>query len=278
LASASSRERFLANLPPWLFGTVSGNTPCVEVTLRDNTFLVFDAGSGIEELSRSMQTELNPVREYHIFFTHFHYDHIQGLPFFTPAYDPRCTVHFYSPRPDFERVLRNQMIDPYFPVSMSGKMSNNLHFHVLEEETLSLGSATVRWRPLNHPNGAHGYKVVEDGKSFVHATDVELLESDFQKTRENSRFFEGADTMVLDTQYTLGEAIEKYNWGHTSFSLGVDFATAWKVRRLYMFHHEPLYDDKKLYSNLQAARWYASRLGNTELEIYLSEEGLEVEI
>lgn len=278
LASPSSRERFLAELPPWLFGTVSGNTPCLEVALNDGTVVIFDAGSGIEELSRAMQAELTQVREYHLFFTHFHYDHIQGLPFFSPAYDPRCTVHLYSPRHDFEKVLRRQMMDPYFPITMADKMSRNLHFHVLGEPPLHLGSASIHWRPLNHPNGAFGYQIRDGGRRLVHASDVELLESDFEKTAQNSHFFAEADLLILDTQYTLGEAIEKYNWGHTSFSLGVDFATAWDVKRLYMFHHEPLYDDKKLYSNLQAARWYASRLGNETLEVYLSEEGLEVEV
>jgi phosphoribosyl 1,2-cyclic phosphodiesterase len=278
LASAASRERFLATLPEWLFGTVGGNTPCVECRLDDGTMIVFDGGSGIEELARAMQNALEPVKEYHIFFTHFHYDHIQGLPFFAPAYDPKVNVYFYSPVENFEDVIRNQMQAPYFPITMEGKMSRNLRFTVLREQPVRLGNAEITWRPLNHPNGAYGYKVVENGKRFVHATDVELLETDFQKTEENARFFENADMLILDTQYTLGEAIEKYNWGHSSFSLGVDFATVWNARKLFLFHHEPLYDDKKLYSNLQAARWYANRLGNTEMEIYLSEEGEEVQL
>ncbi len=277
LESAETRERFLAALPPWLFGTMGGNTPCVEARLSDGHVIVFGAGSGIQALSAAMQRDNRDVREFHVFFTHFHYDHVQGLPFFAPAYNPNVKVTFYSPRPELEQNLKQHMQHPYFPITMDEKMSN-LEFVVLGEKPLRFGSAELTWRELNHPGTAFGYQIREHGKTFVHATDVELLESDFEKTPENTRFFQGADMMTLDTQYTLGEAIEKYNWGHTSFSLGVDFATAWATKRLYLFHHEPLYDDKKLHKNLQSARWYANRLGNTTLQIYLSEEGTEVEV
>lgn len=277
LESPAARERFLAGLPPWLFGTTGGNTPCVEARLGDDTMVVFDAGSGIQALSAAMQRERRRVREFHIFFTHFHYDHVQGLPFFVPAYDPNVKVRFYSPLPELEQNLKRHMQHPYFPITMDGKMSN-LEFVTLDETPVRLGDAQIRWRELNHPGRAFGYQIRENGRRFVHATDVELLESDFEKTAENTRFFRGADMMILDTQYTLGEAIEKYNWGHSSFSLGVDFATAWEVKNLYLFHHEPLYNDKKLHKNLQSARWYANRLGNTSMQIYLSEEGAEVEV
>lgn len=277
LESAETRERFLAALPPWLFGTMGGNTPCVEARLSEGHVIVFGAGSGIQALSAAMQRDNRDVREFHVFFTHFHYDHVQGLPFFAPAYNPNVKVTFYSPRPELEQNLKQHMQHPYFPITMDEKMSN-LEFVVLGEKPLRFGSAELTWRELNHPGTAFGYQIREHGKTFVHATDVELLESDFEKTPENTRFFQGADMMTLDTQYTLGEAIEKYNWGHTSFSLGVDFATAWATKRLYLFHHEPLYDDKKLHKNLQSARWYANRLGNTTLQIYLSEEGTEVEV
>lgn len=279
LESPEARERFLATLPPWLFGTTGGNTPCVEARLADDTMVVFDAGSGIQALSAALQKERRRIREFHVFFTHFHYDHVQGLPFFVPAYDPGVKVRFYSPLSELEHNLKHHMQHPYFPITMDGKMSN-FEFVVLDQwqGPLRLGGAEITWRELNHPGRAFGYQIRENGRTFVHATDVELLESDFEKTPENTRFFHGADMMILDTQYTLGEAIEKYNWGHTSFSLGVDFATAWAVKNLYLFHHEPLYNDKKLHKNLQSARWYANRLGNTTLQIHLSQEGAEVEV
>lgn len=279
IASPDARERFLSRLPPWLFGTPGGNTTCIEVSLSDGSTILIDAGSGIIPLSAELQRRVDrDIREFHILFTHFHYDHLQGLPFFAPAYNPNCSVHFYSPVEDFETTIRNQMRHPYFPITMEDRMQALLLFHTLKSQPLRIGDASITWHPLNHPGGAFGYRIEEEGKVFVHASDVELREEDFQRTPENRDFFADADALILDTQYTLGEAIEKYNWGHSSFSLGVDFASAWKVKRLYLFHHEPRYSDKRLYKNLQSARWYANRLGNQDLEIYLSEEGSEIQL
>ena len=92
LTSTSSRQRFLANLPPWLFGTYGGNSACIEVRCADNGCILFDAGSGIREFATSVLREPRPVTEFHIFITHFHYDHLQGLPFFGPAYNPKVSI------------------------------------------------------------------------------------------------------------------------------------------------------------------------------------------
>ncbi len=276
LASPSARERFLSSLPAELFGTVGGNTACLEIAPKQGPTVIIDAGSGLAELSAALSRRLRPGSEFHILFTHFHYDHVQGLPFFAPAYNPACTVHFYSPVQDIHQILASQMRHPFFPVTMDEKMRGDLRFHRLDGRPLKIGSLTIRYRELNHPGRGWGYRFEEGESVFVHASDVELQESDFEKTAENSSFFGNADALVLDTQYTLGEAIEKFNWGHSSFSLGVDFATAWQARRLYLFHHEPLYNDAKIYKNLQLARWYAQRLGNLDLEVYLSEEGMEI--
>jgi phosphoribosyl 1,2-cyclic phosphodiesterase len=275
LDTARTREAFLASLPRWLFGATGGNTPCVEVRLSDGTFLLFDTGSGIRELSADLLHQLRIPDRYHIFYSHFHYDHVQGLPFFGPAYNPATTLNFYSPVPQFRDYLSDHMQHPYFPVTMEERMTQNIDYRVLTGDSMPLGSAHITWRALNHPGGSYAYRIDEDGRSMIFATDTELLESDFERNPGNLGFFRGVDLLILDTQYTLGEAIEKFNWGHTSFSLGVEFATAWDIKRLFLFHHEPLYDDKKLHKNLQSARWYAHRLGNETLEIHLSEEGME---
>lgn len=278
LESPATREAFLASLPPWLFGTYGGNSACIEVRLDDNTCIIFDAGSGIRELAASLVKEPNPVREFHVFFTHFHYDHLQGLPFFGPAYNPNVRITFYSPMPNFAEHVLNHMRTPYFPVTMEGTMESRFTFKGLDTEPLQIGSGTVDWKLHKHPGGAVGYKVTENEQSFIFATDMELQQSDFERTDKNRAFYENAEMIVLDTQYTLGEAIEKYDWGHSSFSLGVDFASAWNIQKLYLYHHDPGYDDQRLYRNLTSARWYAKNLGNAELEVYISEEGLEVEI
>ena len=275
IKTPENRERFLATLPPWLFGTVGGNTPCVTIFGELNRdIIVFDAGSGLRECGAAMIKEKPKRDHFHIFFSHFHWDHLQGLPFFTPAYDPSVTMDFYSPQPNLETALHGQMTSPYFPVHMES-MGSKKNFHLLTE-TLQLGNMAINFKKMNHPGDSYSYKVTEGDKRFIFATDTELSANDFQKTEENIHFFENTDCIVVDSQYTLGEAIEKYNWGHSAFSLAVDFAANWEIPRLILYHHDPTYDDRKLFNMLQSARWYTERMGIKGIDISLAMEGMEI--
>jgi phosphoribosyl 1,2-cyclic phosphodiesterase len=277
IRSPESRERFLAELPPWLFGTVGGNSPCVTVAVdssRDS--IVFDAGSGLREYGIEAVKQKPKIEKYHIFFSHFHWDHLQGLPFFNPAYDPGVAVDFYSPMENLETALHGQMTSPYFPVHMES-MGAKKDFHILTGP-VKLGDVEITWKKMNHPGDSYSYKVREGDRNFIYATDTELSANDFQKTEENTGYFENADLIVLDSQYTLGEAIEKYNWGHSAFSLAVDFAANWGIKQLILFHHDPTYDDRKLLNILQSARWYAERMGIKDIEISLAMEGMEIDL
>ncbi|MDR0320280.1 MAG: MBL fold metallo-hydrolase [Treponema sp.] len=277
LATAESRERFLAGLPPWLFGTVGGNSPCVSVTFDDaDEMIVFDCGSGLRELGMAQVFEKRKTNHFHIFLSHFHWDHLQGLPFFGPAYNPTASIEFYSPVGGLEKILGGQMTNPYFPVSMD-VMGAKRTFHYMEKD-VEISGHTIGMKKMNHPGGSYAYCVDEKGKRFIYATDTELTPSDFEKNDENAAFFSGADLLVIDCQYTLGEAIEKYNWGHSAFSLAVDFAVNWGIRHMVMFHHDPTYDDEKIYGLLQSARWYLERMNLKGIDLTLAYEGLEISI
>ena len=281
LESPESRERFLAGLPPWLFGTVGGNSPCVSVQYGDsgalsssNGLLIFDAGSGIRELGIAAAAVKPKLSAYHILFSHFHWDHIMGLPFFNPAYDPSVEVDFYSPSVAMETALQGQMTSPYFPVHMES-MASRKKFHTISGP-LDLCGFSISYRKMNHPGDSYSYRM-DDGKhTFIYATDTELSANDFTKSDENTAYFSGADMIVLDSQYTLGEAIEKYNWGHSAFSLAVDFAANWKIKHLVLFHHDPTYDDHKLFNILQSAKWYMERMNIKGLKLSLAIEDTEL--
>jgi phosphoribosyl 1,2-cyclic phosphodiesterase len=277
IADPESRERFLAGLPPWLFGTVGGNTPCVSVDLGNSKeLIVFDCGSGLRELGIAQSQEKPKTSHYHIFFSHFHWDHINGLPFFNPAYDPSVTVDFYSPKKNLEAALIGQMTSPYFPVHMESMGCKKI-FHFMEDPVI-LDHVTIDRKKMNHPGDSYSY-MVNDGKHrFIYATDTELSAADFMKTDENTAFFRNADLIVIDCQYTLGEAIEKYNWGHSAFSLAVDFAANWGIKHMVLFHHDPTYNDRKLFNILQSARWYTERMNIKGIELTLAMEGMEINL
>jgi phosphoribosyl 1,2-cyclic phosphodiesterase len=277
VASAESRERFLAGLPPWLFGTVGGNSPCVSVNFDDgDECIIFDCGSGIREMGTAQATEKRKFNKFHIFFSHFHWDHIQGLPFFGPAYNPSNSIDFYSPMHSLQDILGGQMVHPYFPVQMNA-MGANKTFHFMEKDVYVSGHS-ISFKKMNHPGDSFAYCVKENGKRFIYATDTELTSGDFIKNDENTAFFQNADMIVIDCQYTLGEAIDKYNWGHSAFSLAVDFVANWSIKHMVMFHHDPTYDDNKLYGILQSARWYLERMNIKGIELTLAFEGLEISI
>jgi len=277
LVNEESRERFLAGLPPWLFGTVGGNSPCVSVTFDDiDDCIVFDCGSGLREMGVAQANEKRKASQYHIFLSHYHWDHIQGLPFFGPAYNPAVRIDFYSPVGNLEKVLGDQMINPYFPVQMNVMGSRKI-FNLMDRD-INISGRTISTKKMNHPGDSYSYCVNENGRRLIYATDTELTSGDFLKNDENTAFFKDADMIIIDCQYTLGEAIEKYNWGHSAFSLAVDFAANWGIKRMVMFHHDPTYDDHKLFGILQSARWYLERMNLKGIELTLACEGMEVSI
>ncbi len=277
LANAESRERFLGTLPPHLFGTVGGNTTCLEVMLSDGRSIVFDGGTGLRELGVALERRGPQRGGIPVFFTHFHWDHLQGIPFFAPAWVKGNRILFASPAEGLEGILRGQMRPPYFPVTMDA-MQAELRFIRLRGTSTRVGDAVVSWMPMNHPGGSFAYKVVEGGRSVVFATDSEVTDREFQSRSENRDFFGETDLLILDSQYTLEESFTKFDFGHTAFTMAVNLAVEWQVRSLVLFHHEPRYDDRKVYGMLRRAQWHHQQLGAAPLTVYTAQEGLEIAV
>jgi phosphoribosyl 1,2-cyclic phosphodiesterase len=273
LESPESRERFLAGLPPDLFGHIGGNTTCFEVRADTGSdVFAVDAGTGLIELGRYYEAANSAGLHYHILLTHFHWDHIQGLPFFSALNNPKNKVTLYSPVSGFERYLHDQMRSPFFPVPLS-IFPAKLEFVELGYQPLVWGSFSLSWKTVNHPGSCVCYRFEHESKTLVFSTDTELRTADFVKTPETLAFYHKLDVLIMDAQYTLGESIEKADWGHSSSGLAVDFALDFQVKTLYLFHHEPTNGDSRIEEIGRLAQWYSDHKKSGELLVRLAREG-----
>lgn len=277
LESFDSREKFIAGLPDWIYGTVGGNSPCIQLTTSSGKEIILDAGSGIRMLGKGRRAPAD--NHYSIFFSHFHWDHICGFPFFDHAFNPSVNIDIYSAFPKAKDYLAIQMSSmQLFPVLWEN-FSRNFKFHTLETaKEYEIDGLKIKCCAMSHPGGSFSYSFEEDNKKFVYATDVELMDLQSCREEEVNSVFKDADVVVLDTQYTMEEAQAKEKWGHSAFCYAVDFAIAQNIKKIYLFHHEPTYDDKKIDSILNAAKWYSSFISHDNVKVELGVEGLDVEI
>ncbi|NCJ05626.1 MBL fold metallo-hydrolase [Synechococcales cyanobacterium C] len=223
-----------------------GNTPCVEVH-AGATRLIFDGGTGLRVLGQALLKQM-PL-EAHLFFGHTHWDHIQGFPFFTPAFIEGNRFHIYGtlgPQGQtIEQRLTDQMLHPNFPVPLQ-VMGGELKFYDLEVgQTLVLGAVTVRNGPLNHPGGAVGYRVEWQGRVVSYITDTEHPPDGLDLNV--LALAQGADVLIYDATYTDAEYQDSYHskvgWGHSTWQVAIQVAQAAAAERLVLFHHDPLHDD-----------------------------------
>jgi phosphoribosyl 1,2-cyclic phosphodiesterase len=271
-----------------------GNTSCVELRCGSD-ILIFDAGTGLRPLGLELLSEFagKPITV-HLFISHTHWDHIQGFPFFMPAYSPLTTVHIYGSTGQgvpLEKVLRGQMNADYFPVAL-GDMNARVHVHEFKAKPFVIGEASVSAMYLNHPGMTLGYRVEHAGKSFVYATDNEpyrhTLDHLGQRAeagrefgddldREFVNFIAGADFYIGEAQYTDAEYPERIGWGHSSISATVEVAIEAQVGTLAFFHHDPLHDDKAVAAMAETAQQLITDRG-AMLQCFPAREGQVVEV
>jgi len=212
-----------------------GNTPCVEVCAGDD-LVILDAGTGLRGLGdRMLRTGR---REATILLSHLHWDHIQGLPFFVPAYVPGHRIGFAGMR-GLRGALDAQMTPPCFPVGLDA-MAAELTFTELTRAPLAVGALSVRWAKLNHPGGVLAYRITLGDRAVVYATDTEHYAVPDPHLVALAR---GADVLIYDAMYTADEYPQKVGWGHSTWQAGVAVADAAGVDRLVLFHHDPSRDD-----------------------------------
>jgi phosphoribosyl 1,2-cyclic phosphodiesterase len=241
----------------WRYG---GNTPCLELMAPDGTQFILDCGTGLRMLgNRWAAADGRPTAGTHIFVTHYHWDHIQGIPFFAPLYAPENEFHFYSFRSKFlgrdslKQVFEAQMALPYFPVDLSA-MSARRGFKELEggdEFKIGENKVTARW--LNHPQGCLGFRIETPAGTVVYATDNEPGDAKLDLSLRELAL--GADIFINDAQYPPEDlAGKRKGWGHSSWKEGVNIAREVEAKTLVLFHHDPDSTDRALDGLLRQAR------------------------
>lgn len=224
-----------------------GNTTCVLVEVSDNIGIL-DAGTGIRNLGKELVTDqhLGIDRSVFIAFSHFHWDHIQGLPFFLPAYDEKR--HFIISAigrerygKDLKSIFQMQMQRDYFPVPLDG-MGATIDFHQTEEDSLVFENVTATALKHNHPGDAYSYRIEgkRDGKVLVFCTDIEHGDEVDANIVELAK---DADLLIHEAQYTPDELPKHKGWGHSSWEQAVEVAKRASVKKLAITHHDPDHDD-----------------------------------
>jgi phosphoribosyl 1,2-cyclic phosphodiesterase len=260
-----------------------GNTACVEARTDGGTFFILDSGTGIRELGLNLMREGQPV-DAHILLGHTHWDHISGIPFFTPVFVPGNRFAIYGAR-DLDRSLRDvlagQMHYTYFPVPL-GDLRADMTFVELEEGELRVQDATIRTHYLNHTAVCIGYRVEADGVSMAYITDHEPygLPNSEGFTHGGDRrlveFVRGVDLLIQDAQYTPEEYVERRGWGHGSTDYVTDVACEAGARRLALFHHEPTHSDDDVDRMVAFARARAVDRGGRSIEVFAAAEGAQL--
>ena len=247
----------------WRYG---GNTPCLELTAPDGTQFILDCGTGLRVLGSRWTAPAAGViasgvrnPETHILVTHYHWDHIQGVPFFAPLYSENNAFHFYSfrskhlGRDSLKQVFETQMATPYFPVNMSAMTAKKKFMEVSGGDSFTIGENKITARYINHPQGCLGYRIETPGGTVVYATDNEP--GNPQLDHELRELAAGADIFINDAQYTPEQlASTRQGWGHSSWREGVKVAREAGAKTLVLFHHDPDATDRMVDGLLRQAR------------------------
>ncbi len=255
------------------FQQFGGNTTCISIFNHEtNRIGILDAGTGIRSLGKRIKSELPDQKNLFITFTHFHWDHIQGLPFFDPAYDPEMEInimvlgvkHEFT---DLQEIFKAQMQEQYFPVALNN-MGCQFNFLKYNDTSASFRKTGIRSIKQRHPGGSYGYRLETEHQTIVICTDIEHGKS---VDPAIISFGEGADLLVHDAQYTSEELEHHRGWGHSSFDQAIEVAEKAGVGQLIMTHHDPDHDDEFL---AKIEKKCQDRLSNCAL----AREGMQIHL
>ena len=279
---------------------VGGNTSCVEIRMDDHV-LMCDAGTGIIPFGNEILKDGN-VKELLVILTHYHWDHICGLPFFVPAFIPNWKINFFGPGEhgkDIQEYVSAQMRAPFFPVGTETWLANINYIEPPKDNKLEYGPISFSYESVHHPGTTYGYRINVNGKTVIYISDNECLflnkairQKYAELNREEQKLYDAmqqeeydselalikdADILIHDAQYTPDDYRKKKGWGHSCYIDTVNTAIDAGVKELYLYHHDPNYDDKAMEIIEDEANSIIEDR-SAELKCYVAKEGMKVEL
>lgn len=275
-----------------------GNTPCIELRLSNDNLIILDAGTGIRNLGEALIEKGESIKA-NILISHPHWDHIQGFPFFKPAFisgNELTVIGGEIERLTLQKIVSDQMNKVYFPIQLN-ELKAKINFRKVGEEEFDIYNASVRTIFLNHPTFAIGYRITHNGKSLVYISDNEpfdrrvaqsirnvdkIIVEKFLHSAEdpNQRIFDfvqDADVLIHDATYTPEEYVDRVGWGHSHYLFTLKVAAEGQVKKLVLFHHDPAHSDEKIDDILNKCR---KEINNRKysFDCIAAIEGMELEI
>jgi phosphoribosyl 1,2-cyclic phosphodiesterase len=261
-------------------GTFGGETSCVQLEGAGDDYVLCDLGSGARRFSLQVMGSDGARRAntFHVFMSHLHWDHIMGFPFFMPAYVPGNLIRIYGCHEALPEAFRRQHGAPSFPVEWSGVRARVEFVHLRPGQAHEVAGLRVTPKLQRHAGDSYGYRFEIDGRTVVYSTDSEHKLDDREETRAFVAFFQDADLVIFDSQYSLAEAVTfREDWGHSSNIVGVELCQMARARHLCLYHHEPNLDDVRLAAVLRETRRLEEiTRRDHRLEISAAYDGLEV--
>ncbi len=275
-----------------------GNTPCLELRLDDEKLIILDAGTGIRNLGDTLMEKGESINAY-IFISHPHWDHIQGFPFFKPAFvSGNCftIVGGETSKVTLQKMIADQMNSIYFPVQLN-ELKATIKFKRIMEEEFEVFGAKIQTSYVNHPTFGIGYRITQHGKSIVYISDNEPFDrrvaheprrvekaiiEKYSKYPDNPNkcifdFVRNADVLIHDATYTPEEYVDRVGWGHSHYLFTLNVAAEGNVKRLILFHHDPSHPDERVDDIVRKCQnEIANRHYN--FDCLAASEGLEIEV